>query len=190
MGIGASGIPFFNVPDAPDMTTARDVVLLASLNDALELLASDEFAPAFGNSTDQDDYRWGLLHRIVFEHPLGVDPFNVPNGGGLTQVGPDLPGVARGGGYDVVDASGHSARADGLNEFMFGSGAARRVVAEMTPSGPVADEIIPGGRSGILLSPFYTNQLMRWLVHDYLPLDIGEAAAAGSSVQVETFTTP
>ncbi len=190
MGIGASGIPFFNVPDAPDMTTARDVVLLASLNDALGLLASDEFAPAFGNSMNQDDYRWGLLHRIVFEHPLGVDPFNVPNGGGLTQVAPDLPGVARGGGYDVVDASGHSARADGLNEFMFGSGAARRVVAEMTPSGPAADEIIPGGRSGILLSPFYTNQLMRWLVHDYLPLDIGEAAAAGSAAQVETFTTP
>ncbi len=190
MGIGASGIPFFNVPDAPDMATARDVVLLASLNDALELLASDEFAPAFGNSTDQDDYRWGLLHRIVFEHPLGVDPFNVPNGGGLTQVGPGLPGVARSGGYDVVDASGHSARADGVNDFMFSSGPARRVVAEMTPSGPVADEIIPGGRSGILLSPFYTNQLMRWLVNDYLPLDIGEADAAGNAVQVETFTTP
>jgi penicillin amidase len=190
MGIGAAGIPFFNVPDAPDMTTARDVILLASLNSALELLASDEFAPAFGNSTDQDDYRWGLLHRIVFEHPLGADPFNVPNGGGLTQVGPGLPGVARSGGYDVVDASGHSARADGLNEFMFSSGPARRVVAEMTPEGPVADEIIPGGRSGILLSPFYTNQLMRWLVNDYLPLDIGEADAAGNAAFVETFTSP
>lgn len=190
MGIGASGIPFFNVPEAPDMATARDVVLLASLNGALELLASDEFAPAFGNSTDQEDYRWGLLHRIVFEHPLGVTPFNVPNGGGLTQVGPDLPGVARSGGFDVVDASGHSARADGLNDFMFGSGPARRVVAEVTPSGPVADEIIPGGRSGILLSPFYTNQLMLWLVNDYLPLDIGEADASGNSVQVETFMTP
>ena len=190
MGIGASGIPFFNVPEAPDMATARDVVLLASLNGALELLASDEFAPAFGNSTNQEDYRWGLLHRIVFEHPLGVTPFNVPNGGGLTQVGPDLPGVARSGGFDVVDASGHSARADGLNDFMFGSGPARRVVAEVTSDGPVADEIIPGGRSGILLSPFYTNQLMRWLVNDYLPLDIGEADASGNAVLVETFSTP
>jgi penicillin amidase len=98
--------------------------------------------------------------------------------------------VARSGGYDVVDASGHSARADGLNEFMFSSGPARRVVAEMTPEGPVADEIIPGGRSGILLSPFYTNQLMRWLVNDYLPLDIGEADAAGNAAFVETFTSP
>ncbi|MDX1625909.1 MAG: penicillin acylase family protein, partial [Wenzhouxiangellaceae bacterium] len=148
-GIGASGIPFFNVPEAPDMATARDTVLLASLRDALDLLASDEFAPAFGNSTNQDDYRWGKLHRIVFDHPLGAKPFNVPRGFGLNDVAPDLPGVARSGGYEVVDASAHNPRADGLNDFMFGSGPARRVVATMTPAGPVASEIIPGGRSGV-----------------------------------------
>ena len=29
------------------------------------------FAAAFGNSTDQDDYRWGYLHRIELDHILG-----------------------------------------------------------------------------------------------------------------------
>ena len=194
-GIGASGVPFFNVPPIdglpePSLTDRRDFILLASLQGALDLLASDEFAPAFGNSTDQNDYRWGKLHRIVFRHPLNAVPFNIPNGFGLTNLAPDLPGVARGGGFEVVDASGHNPRADGLNEFMFSSGAARRTVAEMTPTRPLVDEIIPGGRSGVFFSPFYINQLLFWLSNDYLPLDIGEDDAIGSSVLIQTFRTP
>ena len=189
-GVGASGLPFFNVEGAPDPATARDTVLLASLGGALELLAGDEFAPAFANSIDQDDYRWGRLHRIVFEHPLGQKPFNVPRGFGLNDLSPELPGVARSGGFEVVDASSHNPRADGVNEFMFGSGPARRKVGLMAPDGPVAEEIIPGGRSGVVSSPFYTNQLFFWLVNGYLPLDIGEDDASASSMQVTTFTSP
>ena len=186
-GQAVSGLTYFNVPDAPDPATARDVVLLASLQSALDRLASDEFAPAFANSTSQQDYRWGKLHRVVFDHPLNTAPFNVPPAGGFANVGEGLPGVARAGGFEVVDASSHSARASGLNSFMFSSGAARRGVAELRPDGPRAEEIIPGGRSGVFLSPFYTNQLRRWLVNDYLPLDIGEAEAQSSAVQVTTF---
>ena len=189
-GVGASGLPFFNVDGAPDPASARDTILLASLKGALDLLASDAFAPAFANSTDQNDYRWGRLHRIVFEHPLGQKPFNVPRGFGLNDLSDELPGVARSGGYEAVDASSHSARADGVNEFMFGSGPARRVVAHMTPDQPTVDEIIPGGRSGVVSSPFYTNQLFFWLVNAYLPLDIGESDASADAVQVTTFTTP
>ncbi|MGK7295249.1 MAG: penicillin acylase family protein [Candidatus Wenzhouxiangella sp. M2_3B_020] len=189
-GVGASGLPFFNVEGAPSPEAARDTVLLASLRGALDLLASDEFAAAFGNSTDQNDYRWGRLHRIVFRHPLNAKPFNVPRGFGLNDLSEELPGVARPGGFEVVDASGHSVRADGVNEFMFGSGPARRVVAHMMPSGPEADEIIPGGRSGVVTSPLYVNQLFFWLVNGYLPLDIGESEASSSAVQVTTFTSP
>lgn len=198
-GVGASGVQFFNTVQAfldsdptrmPSLIDNRDFILLTSLKEALNLLASDEFAPAFANSTDQDDYRWGRLHRIVFDHPLGQKPFNVPRGFGLDDVSEELPGVARPGGFDVVDASSYDPRADGVNDFMFGAGPARRKVALMTPGGPVADEIIPGGRSGVVNSPFYTNQLFLWLVNAYLPLDIGESDAAGNAVQVTTFTTP
>jgi len=186
-GFGASGVPFFNVEGAPDMSTARDVILLASLVQSLELLASDEFAPAFGNSTNQDDYRWGKLHRIVFRHPLNSDPFNAPNGGGLSDLGEGLPGVARAGGYQTVDASSHGVRADGLNEFMYSAGAARRTVAEMTPGKPNVSEVLPGGRSGVLVSPFYTNQLRLWLVNDYLQLAFGEGDAQAGAIDVTTF---
>ncbi len=165
-GAGASGIPFFNVPGAPTPEDARDVIILKSLQDALDLLASEEFAPAFAQSTNQDDYRWGRLHRIVFDHPLGVDPFNIPNGGGFTDFAPGLPGIPRAGGYEAVDASRHSSRADGLNEFMFSAGPARRFVAEMRPGGERL-EVIPGGRSGIFFSPLFSNQLPLWLTNDF-----------------------
>ena len=187
-GQAASGLTYFNFPEAPDTATARDAVLLASLHGALDLLASDSFAAAFGNSTDQNDYRWGKLHRVVFNHPLNTAPFNVPPAGGFMPVGEGLAGVARAGGFHAVDASSHAGRANSLNGFMFGSGAARRNVAEMTPDGPQAQEIIPGGRGGLFLSPLYTNQLRLWLVNDYLPLSIGEDAAVGGAAQVTVFS--
>ena len=189
-GQAASGLTYFNVPGSPELApaAARDTVLLASLKSALDLLASDAFAAAFGNSGDQNDYRWGRLHRIEFAHPLNTAPFNVPPAGGFTPVDEALAGVARSGGFQAVDASSHNPRADSVNGFMFGSGPARRNVAMLTPSGPQAEEIVPGGRSGLFLSPLYTNQLRRWLVNDYAPLDIGEGAAEMTAAQVLTFS--
>ncbi len=84
-GIGASGLNFF-LAGFPE-------TIAGSLQMALEMLASDDFAPAFANSTDPMDYAWGKLHRIVFNHSLGADPFNVPNGGGFMDLAPGLPGL-------------------------------------------------------------------------------------------------
>jgi len=180
-GQAASGLTYFNIPGAPDPASARDAVLLASLDQTLNSLASDDFASAFGNSTNQDDYRWGKLHTIVFSHPLGSQtPFSVPPSGGFGT-------IARSGGYEAVDASSHNARARTVNGFTFGSGPARRNVASLAPSGPQAEEIIPGGRSGVLLSPFYTNQLRLWLVNDYLPLSIGEGDAQATAADTQVF---
>jgi len=186
-GIGASGVDFFHGPAGLTPAEERDFVLLDCLDQALELLASDEFTPAFGNSTDQDDYRWGYLHRIVFDHPLG-DPFSVPAAGGFEHLAPDLPGVARAGGYQAVDASSHSARADGLNSFRFGSGPARRFVGVLDPSGIAAEEVIPGGQSGVLSSPHYASQLSRWLTNDYHPLLLTAEGVAGAAVERQELT--
>ncbi len=183
-GIGASGINFFTNPAAPTREDARDFVILASLKQALDKMAGDDFAAAFSNSTDLDDYRWGKLHRISFSHPLGAS-LTVPNGlFGLSTV-PGLDGVARAGGYQVLDASSHSTRADSSNEFMFGAGPARRFVAEINPRGIVAEQIIPGGQSGVVTSgPNYVNQLVLWLVNGYLPLitDLDTIVALASEV--------
>jgi penicillin amidase len=178
-GVGASGVPFFSLGLAETVA--------GSLQLALERLASDEFTPAFGNSSNVLDYRWGKLHRIVFDHPFDMDPFNVPNGGGFMDLAPDLPGLARQGGYEAVDASRHSPTADTLNGFMFGAGPSRRFIGVMDPAGTDAQQVIPGGQSGVFLSPNYASQLPLWLVNDYHPMALSNEDAAGVAVTSYTF---
>ena len=185
-GVGASGVNFFPGPAGYTPAQARDLILLSNLRQALDLLASDEFAPAFGNSSDQNDYRWGYLHRIEFDHILG-GPFSIPTAGGFQPVSAELAGVARSGGYEAVDASSHSARADGLNDFTFGSGPARRFVGVLDPQGIAAEQIIPGGSSGVLGSPQYADQLGRWLTNDYHPLALDADDVAGDVVSQTDF---
>ena len=136
-----------------------------------DLLAGPDFADAFGGSIDQNDYRWGRLHRIVLNSPLG-GPFDIPPaGGGFPPSFPDLPGIATDGGFGVVDASSHSARADDSDDFMFGSGPVRRYVGE--PAGLIGfagETSLPGGNSGVLDSPYYFNLLGRWLTNDTYPM--------------------
>ena len=171
-GVGESTVDFFAWAGLPEATQRRDFVVLKSLVDALDLLAGPAFADAFGGSTNQDDYRWGRLHRIVFDAALG-GPFSIP---GVTPEFPpsfpDLPGLAVDGGFGVVDASSHSARAAGSNEFRFGSGPNRRYVGEpgRWPGSIDAETSLPGGNSGVLGDPFYANLLGRWLTNDTYPL--------------------
>ncbi len=186
-GQGASGIQFFTDPAAANPAQARDIVLLESLRSALDLLAGPAFAPAFANSTDQDDYRWGKLHRVVLDHPLG-GPFSIPPTGGLHDLAPGLPGIPRSGGFGAVDASGHNVRADSVNEFMFGSGPARRFIGEMKRQGPVAEEVIPGGQSGLPGSPFQTDQLLLWLTNRYHPWPYRPADVLDAAVTDEVLT--
>ncbi len=178
-GKGASGINFFNVPGAPNAAAARDYVLLKSLQDGLNQLASNAFAPAFGNSTDQADYHWGALHRVVLKHPLG-GPFNLPgpNPYGFSDLAPDLPGLARDSGFETVNPGGGALRVSSVNDFMFSGASApgRRFVGEMfTPIKAV--EVIPGGESAVLGDPNYASQLLLWLTGGYHPLVVDPNAA-------------
>ncbi|HSR51046.1 MAG TPA: penicillin acylase family protein, partial [Acidobacteriota bacterium] len=186
-GVGASGITFFDPGLEVDTAEqARDADILLALRDALGLLASDTFAPAFGESAEQDDYRWGRLHRIVFNHPLG-GPFNIPVAGQLDDLDDGLPGVARAGGFQAVDASSHSARADGPNEFMFGSGPARRFVGDLSPDGVAGEQVIPGGQTAILGTPDYGGQLPLWLTNQYHPLRLSRDQVEAGQVSEQVF---
>jgi len=178
-GVGASGINFFSAGLAETVA--------GSLQMALDLLASDEFAPAFANSTDVMDYAWGKLHRIVFNHTFNTDPFDIPNGGNFMDLAPDLPGLSRQGGFEAVDASTHSATADSLNSFMFGSGPSRRFVADMDPLDVDAQQVIPGGQSGVFYSPNYSSQLPLWLTNSYHDMALTDAEAMAVSVSTTTF---
>ncbi|GIK84785.1 MAG: penicillin amidase [Betaproteobacteria bacterium] len=172
-GVGASGVNFFNVP-APSAEDRRDVLILKSLADALARLAGPPFLAAFGGSTNQNDYRWGRLHRIVLDHPLG-GPFSVPPAFGALPhpLGSALPGLPTDGGFGVVDASNHDPRAQDANAFMFGNGPVNRFVAEAGRPAVRAESVWPGGTSGIPGNEFYLNLLPRYLTNDTVPLLFG-----------------
>lgn len=178
-GIGASGLDFLANPAAlgtavgADPATRRDVIILRSLGDALDRLASPDLAPAFAGSRDQDDYRWGRLHRLTVEHPLGgafsltaAAPFEPPFAG--------LPGIPVDGAFETVDRASHNVRGglagrgDPVNDFVFAEGPIDRFVAR--PSGPGlgnrSRNALPGGVSGVAGEPLYANLFGPWLTND------------------------
>lgn len=167
-GIGASGVNFFAVPGVADPDARLAITLLTALSDALDLLAGTSFDDAFSGSTNQGDYRWGRLHRIVFDHPLG-GPYNLPSAGSDPGASfADLPGYAVDGGFGAVDASSHSVRAANSHGFTFGSGPVRRYVGRpgRTPGSILGHTILPGGNSGVPGSPWYSNLMGRHLTND------------------------
>jgi penicillin amidase len=172
-GIGLSTVDFFGWAPLPTAAERRDFVALKSLKDALDALAGPDFQAAFIGSTNQEDYKWGRLHRIVFDGVVVGGPYSIPGATpGLPPSFPDLSGLATDGGFGVVDASSHSARAAGSNAFMFGSGPNRRYVGSpgTAPGSIGAETSLPGGISGTLGSPFYANLLKTWLTNDTFPL--------------------
>ncbi|MFK7888407.1 MAG: penicillin acylase family protein, partial [Gammaproteobacteria bacterium] len=171
-GVGASGIDFFAVDGVDDAQARLAIVTLAALRDGLDLLGGEGFAAAFEGSNDQQNYRWGRLHRIVFDHPLGA-PYDQPGvDGPLLPSFDDLPGFAVDGGFGAVDASSHSVRAADAQSFMFGSGPVRRYVGQpgSQPGSIAAQTILPGGSSGVLGSPWYGNLMARYLTNTSYPV--------------------
>jgi penicillin amidase len=171
-GVGISGIDFFEVPGVAAATDRRDIVILRSLRSALDLLASPAFADAFAGSTNQADYRWGRLHRLVLTHPLG-GPFNIPPAGGAfpqSLANPALPGISVDGGLHTIDLGNHPINRDNSNGFMFAGGPAHRYVGALKIFGVDAVSSLPGGSSGVPGNQFYVNLLPRWLTNETFPL--------------------
>ncbi len=173
-GIGGSGLNFFSVPDLPptdeNARDRRDIVILASLSGALERLAGPAFAAAFNGSTNQEDYRWGKLHRIVLRHPLD-GPFSIPPAGGaFPGLAPELPGIATDGGFQTLDRGDHDVRAETANGFMYIAGASERSVHVGSPRGMRGVSSLAGGPSGVPGSPFYFSLLPAWLTNESYPL--------------------
>jgi penicillin amidase len=177
-GIGASGLNFFNVPGIDDAPTRRDVIILRGLARTLDLLAGDAFSTAFARSTNQNDYRWGRLHRVIFDHPLGA-PFSIPPAGGAFPAPqPGLPGIPVDGGTFSVDVANTMVPnmvnrpddADSPAAFVFRFGPGQRYVARARSFGFESEASQAGGASGVPGSPFYLNLLEEWLTNRTHPL--------------------
>jgi penicillin amidase len=189
-GVGVSGVDFFAEPATlARAADRRDFALLSALADALAALASPEFAPAFGGATNLDAYRWGKLHRITFEHRF-LPEFSVPPAGGYSDLAPGMPGLSRDGGYEVVNASSFSARADTLNAFRFGGGPVRRYVGAASRWGIAGTNVVPGGRAGDPADPSFAVQLDEWLTGEHHRVDLRTSLPARDVTGGDVFVPP
>jgi penicillin amidase len=192
-GVAAAGVDWIPEPASLSAEERRDLALLQALRDALDSLASPEFAPAFGHSTNQNRYRWGKLHRIVFDHPFedafNIDKFNIPPQAGFKDLSSELPGLARDGGYEVVNRSGFSARAVSFDAFMFDRGSVRRYVGQTRRGSRkiTGVNVVPGGPSGIPGDPNYATQLGTWLTADYHTVKMDLWFPKSQFIKKETF---
>jgi penicillin amidase len=191
-GVGASGLDFFPGPADADAATRRDINILQSLASALDRLASDDFKAAFNNSTMQDDYRWGKLHRILFEHTLGsiAGDFNVPPAFGLFPAPLEgLAGIPVDGGFETVDAG--SPKTDivspGTDTFMFSEAASGRFVSQLKKHKVQAKSSLPGGESAIPGSPFYLNLLEPWLLNTTYKLQVSPDDVQADAYLIQNF---
>ena len=187
-GVGASGIDFFAVAGLANPADRRDFLLLKSIRDALNMLKSNAFAAVFHNSTNQNDYRWGRLHRIVFEHPLGGQFDFPPAGGAFPPPFADLPGIPTDGGFETVDVGAHGdPHASTPDDFMYDSGPANRFTSKVIDGKMTAQSALPGGESGNITNPHYIDLLPIWLVDDTYPLRTDEPDIDAHASSTEQF---
>ena len=173
-GVGASGLNFFDDTSVSlSAANERDMLLVKSLQDALDLLGGPNFVDAYANSLNVDDYLWGKVHYVIFQSFLNgeLNDTQIPGGGAFSI--PPQPksfpfGEPANGARFTVDVGNYGLRPTSQTGLAFGSGANRRSVVEMGPSGPVrAKNVIPGGEDGVVGHAHYGNQLPMWLANAY-----------------------
>jgi penicillin G amidase len=141
-----------------DLTTTavvetRDQRALLSLLDALDFLKGKLGA-------DTNGWRWGLLHRIRFSSLVSSWPtLSIP-----TDTDPVFPnGFPRhGDGYNI-DVGGYGFGTTlAATSFHYAHGPTQRFVVEMTPTGPVARNVLPGGEIWDSASAHFKDEAERW----------------------------
>ncbi|MFK7989673.1 MAG: penicillin acylase family protein [Sandaracinaceae bacterium] len=122
---------------------------------------------------DWDEWRWGRLHAVRFGQvvpPLsGAEQASIPPSDST-----EFPlGFPRAGDYGAVDVGNFSAYNG--TRFTHGSGASQRLVVEMTESGPLAYNALPGGQSEDPDNPHHSDEAELWRQNQQPPLYFQQA---------------
>jgi len=174
---------FFDILGTENVETSPEVALLA-LGDALTFLrstpGSDLRGSGFG-TTDIAGWKWGLRHWTRFESVLAdfvdaeefsflTDTFSIN-----TDVLP-LEGESGTERIEWFPRPGDNLAVDAANsgwgtDFTHGSGPVFRMVIALHPDGTVSGRnVIPGGQSSLIDSPYFADQTELWLANETLPM--------------------
>ena len=99
--------------------------------------------------------------------------------------------MSRDGGYETVNASGYSAKADGPDSFRFGGGPVRRYVGMADfPSGGEGAVVGYNATPSVVGDPPNTKSMLQWLTGDQHAVPMSESAVAPITTRIETFASP
>jgi penicillin amidase len=149
-----------------DVTTPENEDLNHVLERSLDETASF-LKQAMG--PDPSDWRWGWLHQIEFQHPLGrVKPLNK-----IFNLGP----FEGGGSFSTV---WQSTFMPGMDFSYKGWTASNRHIYDLEDWDRSLGAIVPG-QSGMLGSPHYSDQTELWLNVDHHPLYFSRVKVEGGT---------
>jgi len=103
---------------------------------------------------DASAWRWGNLHTVTLDFLVANDALAVPPPS-------ERNGFPRPGTIGTVDVAGYAFGAANY-DFSTSHGAAMRFVCELTPEGPKARNVLPGGQVFDPKSPHYRDQMELW----------------------------
>ena len=137
-----------------DLTTAtvetRRTTAARALLDALTTLADPkQLGPDFSA------WRWGTIHTITLDTLVPIPSLAIPS----KQDASFPAGFPRHGDDGTVDVGPHALS---TSVFSYTHGPAIRFVAELTPDGPVARNVMPGGQVFDPASPHYRDLMELW----------------------------
>lgn len=195
---------FFDKRATPDVERS-DEVMLGALATSLAFLRSPPTAPATGGfgSDDPADWLWGLRHQVRFDSLVSSyvnDPLLAPLLAGFAITTDRLPlaeSVPNGDPRRDVrwfPRHGDNRNVDAANaglsgrSFTYGSGPVMRMVFSLGPDGVSGVNVIPGGQSGLIDSPHFSDQAELWLGNQTLDVPTTPEDVAAVAEWRATFT--
>lgn len=171
-----------------EVTERSDELMVRALIEALDFLESEPsaaFRGGFGTD-DMEQWLWGLRHQVLFESLLGgfisgqpalenllrnfsITTERLPLAEQLESGDPrrGMRWFPRDGDQYAVDASNPGLDGD---SFTYRSGPVMRMVVSLQADRVEGVNIIPGGQSGNVDSPFFDDQAALWLGNQTYPM--------------------
>lgn len=166
-----TGAEIFDDMTTPEVETV-DQLTVRALLDAADYL--DKRLPRADASKpiDIDNWRWGKLHTLRFRALVGLwNSLSIP-----PVPDEQFPnGFPRGGDGYNVDVAGYPLPATldpdpTKTSFAYGHGPTQRLVVEMTPTGPIARNVLPGGNVWDSRSDHFRDDAERWRRNENRPV--------------------
>ncbi len=163
------------------VTETRDQRAILALLDTL-----DELAKRLGSDTN--GWRWGKLHRVRFDSIIPLWPtLSIPPPS--DPIFPD--GFPRhGDGYNIDVANVAFARTLAATQFHYTGGPSQRLVVDMTPTGPVARNVLPGGEVWYTTSKHMRDEAERWRKNQNRPMPFARADVIAEAEDHLLWTSP